>query len=109
MTLDQYEACTEETAIYPKDTQLHALSYVGLGLTGEAGEVANKIKKILRGDCTVEQSRAVLSKELGDCLWYLAQAARVLGFSLDEVAQENITKLRKRKEDGTLTGDGDHR
>lgn len=85
--------------------------YPTLGLVGEAGEVAEKVKKIFRdnnGELDAER-KTVLEKELGDVLWYLAQLATELGLSLDDIAKNNIAKLQSRKERGMLHGDGDSR
>jgi NTP pyrophosphatase (non-canonical NTP hydrolase) len=87
------------------------LCYTALGLAGEAGEVANKIKKLIRDDegvLTIVKS-AEIGKELGDVLWYLAQGSKCLHINLDVIAQDNIDKLSKRKEEGTLQGSGDNR
>lgn len=90
MEFDHYQDKTEETAIYPED---EAISYLALGLNGEAGEVAEKIKK----------------HELGDILWYLSRLADELGFDMDDVAGRNIEKLFDRKERDKLSGSGDNR
>jgi NTP pyrophosphatase (non-canonical NTP hydrolase) len=82
-----------------------------LGINGEAGEVAEKVKKIIRdkdGKMT-DQDRQELSKEIGDVLWYLAVFAHDLGFSLDGIAQANLDKLQSRKARGVLDGAGDNR
>ena len=110
MHLNEYQRMTSETAIYPlNETTLNGVSYCVLGLAGEAGELANKVKKILRGDVTLSYQRAALIDELGDCLWYAAQIARCLEYTLDEVAYFNIQKLLKRREEKKLQGDGDNR
>ena len=82
-----------------------------LGLVGEAGETADKIKKIIRdkdGEIS-DKDRAEIVKELGDVLWYVANIARYLGVSLEEVAQMNLEKLESRKQRNLLSGEGDHR
>lgn len=87
-----------------------ALTYTSLGLAGEAGEVANKVKKILRGDYSLDAKLIEqLAGELGDVLWYVAQTARRLGLSLDEIAAMNLSKLRLRLNTDTLKGSGDNR
>jgi len=85
--------------------------YPALGLAGEAGEVCNKTKKILRDDGgrMTEEKRTQLIDELGDVLWYVANLATDLGVTLDEVARINLAKLNSRKERGTITGSGDNR
>lgn len=85
------------------------LSYFALGLASEAGEVAGKIKKHLRGDKDVPTLREELVGELGDVLWYVAMTAEALDLDLGEVAASNINKLHDRKARGTLQGDGDNR
>lgn len=77
-----------------------------LGLTGEAGEVANIIKKLIRDD---EISEEALKKELGDVLAYLTLLAVYFEFDLKDIAASNITKLEQRRERGTLQGSGDDR
>jgi len=109
MTFEEYQKLSRETAIYPdKDKNF---VYLTLGLVGEAGEVAEKIKKILRDKNSVidEETKKELAKELGDVLWYLSQLITELNLSLDEIASLNINKLSSRKERGTLHGSGDNR
>lgn len=108
MTLEEYQAKAKATALYPKE---HRLLYPLLGLLGEAGEAANKFKKVLRDEGGVlgEATREALILELGDILWYLAQVATDLGVSLEEVAQKNLAKLASRKARGVLGGSGDNR
>jgi NTP pyrophosphatase (non-canonical NTP hydrolase) len=104
----EYQRLSRRTAMYPREA---GLSYPTLGLAGEAGEVAEQIKKSIRddgGEMTPER-RAALSKELGDVLWYLAQLATELDLDLDEVAQANLDKLRSRQLRGVLSGSGDDR
>lgn len=103
-----YQESSAKTAIYPKDK---ALEYVALGLVGEAGEIANKVKKIIRDDNNVlsDEKRAELLKEAGDVLWYLSQFVNELEGDLGKVAQGNVDKLYSRKERGVLQGSGDNR
>ena len=109
MDFNEYQQKSRKTAVYPAIG--HAVIYPTLGLTNEAGEVAGKVKKIFRdkGGVIGEAEIAALKGELGDVLWYLAQVSTELGISLDEVAQENITKLYSRLERGKIGGDGDNR
>ena len=102
MYLSQYQAQAKETAIYPEDK---ALEYLALGLVGEAGEVANKIKKVIRDGTSPNNVR----EELGDVLWYLAMLSTELGYSLDTVADKNLWKLANRKTRNVLGGSGDNR
>lgn len=107
--MDVYQLACSETAIYP--TLGHPIVYPALGLGGEVGEVAEKVKKMCRDDnCELsEERRQALKKELGDVFWYLSETARQAGFTLSEIATANIEKLKARKERGKLQGDGDDR
>ena len=103
MTLSSYQKVAASTAIYP--TQ-HAITYPALGLAGEAGEVANKVKKIIRDG---KLDKTALGAEIGDCLWYIASLCRDLNLDLGEIAKANLEKLQDRKARGTLKGSGDKR
>jgi NTP pyrophosphatase (non-canonical NTP hydrolase) len=105
--LNEYQKETKKTAIYPNAG--NNLIYPVLGLNGEAGEVAEKLKKFMRDDTPAEELRSAICKELGDCLWYVAQVATELGLNLDQVATLNLMKLRHRHGAGTLNGSGDER
>lgn len=109
MTFEEYQRKSRETAIYPN--QGENFIYPTLGLVGEAGEVAEKVKKIIRDDGgnMTEEKRAEMKKELGDVLWYIAQISTELGLSMDEVALFNIEKLQSRKDRGKISGSGDNR
>lgn len=110
-TFDYYQEEAQQTAIYPQETDEIALSYTALGLNGEAGEVAELIKKMIRDDggvLTIER-RKKLEKELGDVLWYVSEVARNALISLSTLACNNLLKLSARKENNTLNGDGDDR
>lgn len=111
MTFDDYQEFAEKTAIYRQTIfeRLNRLSYTTIALSGEVGEFANKLKKIIRHDFTLESQRDFLRAELGDILWYVAMIACELNVSLDGTAVQNLEKLAKRKEKGTLRGDGDNR
>ena len=109
MTFEEYQKISRETAIYPnKDNDF---IYPTLGLVGETGEIAEKIKKVLRDKKGVidEETQKEISKELGDVLWYLAQLATEAGLSLEEIVSLNIEKLKSRKDRGALHGSGDNR
>jgi NTP pyrophosphatase (non-canonical NTP hydrolase) len=106
MDFNQYQALARSTAIYPEQ---HRVVYPALGLAGESGEVAEKIKKMLRDDIPEEVVRESLVKELGDVLWYVANLAHDLSITLDEVAHANVSKLLDRSERGVLQGSGDNR
>ena len=85
--------------------------YPTLGLTGEAGEVADKVKKVIRDRCGVfdADTREAIKLELGDVLWYVAQLASELGYDLNEVADANLQKLSSRAARGRIGGSGDQR
>lgn len=109
MNFNEYQKKARKTAIYPglgKD-----FVYVTLGLVGEAGEVAEKIKKVIRDkDGQLDEiCKQELAKELGDVLWYLANLSYELGISLDKIAVTNIEKLASRKNRDKLHGNGDNR
>ena len=97
MTLDEYQQLAART-LSPAQTPDERLANAALGLTGEAGEVAEHVKKHLFHATPLDRDAVV--KELGDCLWYVAALAGVLGVSLDEVGTTNIDKLRRRYPDG---------
>ncbi len=109
MDFKEYQKKSRETAIYPKLEP--SWIYPSLGLSGETGEVMEKLKKILRDSNYEDKDKRIndIKKELGDILWYLSQLATELGFSLQEIAEENINKLNSRKDRGVLHGDGDNR
>ncbi len=109
MTFNEYQKKSRETAIYYNKDKNYI--YPTLGLVGEAGEIAEKIKKILRdnGGSVDEKDKVELVKELGDLLWYLSQLSTKLGLSLDDIAVSNIGKITSRKERGVLHGSGDNR
>ena len=108
MKLSEYQKEAVKTAIFDEK---YKLMYPTLGLAGEAGEIANKVKKIFRdfdGEIT-EDHKTELEGELGDVLWYLAIVAYDLDLDLGKIAQHNLDKLRSRQERGVLGGEGDNR
>lgn len=109
MDMNQYQMTAKDFACYPNDGLL-SLLYPVLGLAGETGEVADKIKKVIRrcGEFTPE-IKTEIAKELGDVLWYVAMLSQELGFNLEKLAQMNLTKLADRKERGVVKGEGDNR
>lgn len=130
LTFEQYEKTVIETGIYHASIQkyvdslnipneadrqrLHKLLstlYCTLGLLGEAGEIAEKIKKIIRDkNCEIDiNDQSLLIKEQGDVLWYVGASARELNSSIEYVADQNIEKLQSRKQRGVLNGSGDNR
>ena len=105
-TMNEYQKKALETAIYEMP-----IIYPALGLCGESGEVADKVKKIIR-DCNgefTEEKKLEIAKEIGDVLWYCATLANDLGFNLDTIAQMNYDKLKSRQMRGKLNGSGDNR
>jgi NTP pyrophosphatase (non-canonical NTP hydrolase) len=110
MHFNQYQLKTTETAVYREHPHLQIV-YPTMGLPGEAGEVANKIKKVYRdkdGHFSQEDRNAI-AKEIGGVLWYCAALATDLGLKLDDIAKENLKQLRSRLQRGTIAGDGDDR
>jgi len=103
MNMNDYQQWARTTAIYPED---RAVPYLALGLVGESGEVAEKVKKHIRDGTPLGSE---LAKELGDVLWYLSNLSYVLGFSLDDIANMNKNKLETRKSQKKLSGSGDNR
>jgi NTP pyrophosphatase (non-canonical NTP hydrolase) len=87
------------------------MHYGAMGLCSEAGEVAGKVKKIMRDDYCNPDAKTVdaLASEIGDVLWYVAYICDVIGIDMSEVASRNLFKLRQRASRGTLTGSGDQR
>lgn len=108
MEVNDYQKAALETAIYPKEQRI---IYPTLGLTGEAGEVSDKVKKVLRDNDGIfsEERKKEIAKELGDVAWYLAVCANDIGYSLEDICRMNIEKLASRKERGKLNGSGDNR
>lgn len=126
-TFDDFQKMALDRSIYPEDAQIY---YPSMGLTGEVGEVcekvaelttlrmashagqaANQAKKILRDDDgeLTEARKAAIGKEIGGVLWYCAALATDLGLNLGDIARENAAILADREERGTLRGDGDNR
>ena len=116
MTVNEYQEAALTTAVYPEQFRI---IYPALGMNGEAGEVADKVKKVIRDTVLLTDAegaivlshdkRIELAKEIGDVLWYCAILAYDLGLKLDDVAQMNINKLKSRQERGKLSGSGDNR
>jgi NTP pyrophosphatase (non-canonical NTP hydrolase) len=110
LSLSDYQKWTDETAIYPDagTKTVQELMYCGLGLSSEAGEMANYIKKLYRDGDTPEL-RQLVRDELGDILWYAARTAEALDVSLEDIMVKNHEKLNSRKNRGVLQGSGDNR
>lgn len=107
----EYQLRATETAVYPGQGSVQGLAYTALGLVGEAGEVANKVKKVLRdhGSDVPPDVRQALLDEAGDVLWYLTQLCTELDADLGTVAGLNVAKLASRAARGRLQGNGDDR
>ena len=113
MDFNRYQELASEFDLFSKTEDLSSVNFVEkvLGLTGEAGETADKVKKMLRdkGGVISEEDKNEVVKELGDVLWYLANIARYLDVSFEDVAKMNIEKLTSRKNRGVVHGSGDNR
>ena len=103
MNFEDYEKIIETFAVYPRDNELTAISYLALGLNGEAGEVADQVKKAIRNDGEISDARrAKILDEIGDVLWYVTRLAIEFDTPLADIAQANIDKLEKRRAEGNL-------
>lgn len=113
MTFDDYQKKAITTDVYggKGDTQSVAFLNKILGLVGETGEVAERVKKVQRNDDGIldEANRQALLKELGDALWYLSAIAHYLDEPLEDIAKANIDKLFDRKARGVIKSQGDTR
>ena len=109
MDFKTYQKKARETALYP-DLGSNFI-YPTLGLVGEAGEVAEKVKKVIRDKNGIfdEASKSAIKKELGDVLWYLSNLCNEFNFKLEEVALINLEKLKLRASKGKISGSGDDR
>jgi NTP pyrophosphatase (non-canonical NTP hydrolase) len=109
MTPNEYQTAALRTAIYPD--RGNNLIYPVLGICGEAGEVAEKVKKIIRdGDGVLtDPDREKIALELSDVCWYVAVLAYELDYTLEEIMQMNLDKLASRQSRGVLSGSGDNR
>ena len=109
ITAADYQARACETAIFPKH---RATEYLTLGLTGEAGEIANKVKKFIRDGATKDEylaKRIEIGYEIGDVLWYCAVLAEELEMNLGHIIEKNLEKLADRHKRGKISGSGDNR
>lgn len=108
MDINTYQQKTNEFAIYPSNK---SLEYLTLGLTSEAGELAGKVKKVIRDNRGVVDSEveAAMIAEIGDCAWYLSELCNHFHIKLSDVLQANIDKLQSRKSRNVLGGSGDVR
>ncbi len=106
--VNSYQQEAIKTAIYPKDM---AIIYPLIGLSGEVGEVAEKIKKVIRDKNSDFDfnDRTEIAKELGDVMWYIANLANDLGYNLEEILYLNVEKIKSRSERNVIHGNGDNR
>ena len=106
---DDYQKKCKKTAVYPNIGK--NFTYPTIGLMGEAGEVANKVKKLIRDDNGKITSERLdeIKAEMGDMMWYIAQLSTELGLKLSVVAKYNLEKLAKRQKENKLHGSGDNR
>lgn len=112
MDAKQYQKVISETAIFPEEI---GLAYCAMGLTGEAGEVSDKIKKLYRDKDFLnskeisQTDKHAIAKELGDVLWYITALSKLTGYTLEEIMEMNYKKLKLRRSTNTLHGSGDNR
>ena len=109
ITAAEYQSRACETAIFPKK---QAMEYLTLGLTGESGEIANKVKKFIRDGAVKDEylaKRIEIGYEIGDVLWYCAVLAEELEMNLGHIMEKNLEKLADRHKRGKISGSGDHR
>ncbi len=114
MDFNEYQRAARDTDLYVIDDEHNApareqILYMALGVAGEAGEIADSVKKWIRGDFDSQELRKRILKEVGDELWYLSRLCAKLGVPLNYVASQNIEKLHDRLERDVLRGDGDDR
>ena len=109
ITAAEYQSRACETAIFPKH---RATEYLTLGLTGESGEIANKVKKFIRDGAVKDEylaKRIEIGYEIGDVLWYCAVLAEELEMNLGHIMEKNLEKLADRHKRGKISGSGDNR
>lgn len=110
MTFNEYQEKASVTKMYPTENRL-GVYYTTMGLASEAGEVAGKVKKVLRDKNGVFDGDSIraIGDEISDVLWYCAMLAHELGLTMDDIAVHNLQKLHSRAERGKITGEGDNR
>lgn len=108
MEINQYQDEASKTAVYPDIG--NNIYYPAMGLCGEAGEVIEKCKKLMRGDYELSSDvKQAIALEVSDCLWYIAILSKELGYTLEQIGTMNIEKLRSRQERNKIKGSGDNR
>lgn len=108
---NDYQKEIVESRIIKKDSIIDYLAYGALGLVEEGAEFAGRLKKIIRDKNSQldEDDKVLLRKELGDTLWYIADLAYDLGYSLEDIAKQNLEKVRDRQKRNVVKGEGDNR
>ena len=108
MNFDEYQTQASKTTIYDDK---YNIIYPSLGLVNEAGEVAGKVKKVLRdkGGHFSPETKQAIADELGDVLWYIAAMCNDLNINMEDVAQNNLNKLNSRMARNVIKGSGDYR
>jgi len=108
--MNEFKEYQKQAMVTAKESARN-LPYMALGVAGEAGEIANKAKKVIRDQCGVitPEFKATMIGEIGDVMWYCAGLCEVLGIELSSVAEANIAKLKDRQARGTIGGSGDNR
>jgi NTP pyrophosphatase (non-canonical NTP hydrolase) len=106
LSFKEYQENAHKTAIYPQEH----FEYPVIGLAGEVGELCNQVKKIIRDDGTLEKAmqgtrKEKIRDEIGDILWYLAECCTKFDLDMETIAAQNLEKLQKRADEGTLHGD----
>ncbi len=111
MDFDEYQKIATTTATFDGKQEEHKLMYVALGIAGESGEIAEKIKKLIRNNDgkLTDEYRDSLKNEIGDVLWYLSQLSRLLDLPFSEAARANVQKIQDRQARGVIKSSGDNR
>lgn len=111
MNLNEYQQFTINSAFFTENKNIDFLSYLTIGISGESGELANKVKKIYRDKRGIvdNEDKEHLALELGDIIWYISVLAKKLGFTIDELLQMNVDKINRRIKNKTQEGSGDER
>jgi NTP pyrophosphatase (non-canonical NTP hydrolase) len=106
--IDEYAVLADGYAVYPEANtgSIHEAMYLALGLVGESGEVAGKIKKLYRDNRLVHED---LEKEIGDVFWYLTRLCAWLEVKPSTILEKNLKKLEDRKNRNVIKGNGDNR
>lgn len=106
--IDNYQKECKKTAIYPTE---YSVIYPVIGMCGETGEVAEKIKKIIRDKNSIfdETSKIEIMKELGDVMWYISNIATDLNVNMSDILTMNLDKIQSRQSRNKIHGSGDNR